>query len=324
MAGAVADKLKAAPYFSAQSGPTTPPLGVWTVFRAIQAGKMADLTIVGISSAVLILVLVVLRHNLNAGEFFDGAGTSGRGAGGGGVPSPSQIERFIAYVDKDRDNRMSAHELAEYFIEVDEKSREVVLEKYWKRQVDEVLRRLSKTGELPDSLLSWEDVQTLMADQEVTHVIDDLRSRFEYADADGDEHLSKSELLVLMVPELSNRRAEYFKSYEFSQMDTDMDGFIAWEDYWRPGDDPEATNTTEEDLAQVEEKEKRLWDNCDRDKDGKLSPEEYFVFATVQWSFHEVSYALNADLNGDQHITKNEVVNNLDVFTSTLTYHDEL
>jgi len=205
---------------------------------------------------------------------------------------------------------------------VDEKSREIVLDKYWNRQVEEVLRKRDKGD---DDLLSWEDVNEIMRDTDVTHVIDDLRMRFDYADQDGDGLLSKAELLVLMVPELSDRRAEYFKSFEFKQMDQDGDGFITWEDYWRPEDSiEEEKNITEEDLRQVEEKERRLWTNCDRDENGKLSPEEYFVFATVQWSFHEVSYALNADQNGDQHITKNEMLHNLDVFTSTLTYHDEL
>mmetsp|Transcript_28691 Transcript_28691/g.39995 ORF Transcript_28691/g.39995 Transcript_28691/m.39995 type:complete len:275 (-) Transcript_28691:473-1297(-) len=271
-----------------------------------------SLTIAGLSSAFLITLVLLYRYATSPGYYLD----NGKG------PTPAQIERFIAYVDKDRDSKMSAHELAEYFIEVDEKSREIVLDKYWTKQVDEVLRKLEKED---SDLLSWDDVNELMQDSEVTHVIDDLRKRFDYADADADGMLSKAELLVLMVPELSDRRAEYFKSFEFNLMDKDGDSQISWEDYWKPGEGMEdGKNITAEDLQQVEEKERRLWNNCDRDGDGKLSPEEYFVFATVQWSFHEVSYALNADQNGDQHITKNEMLANLDVFTSTLTYHDEL
>jgi len=259
---------------------------------------------------------------LNLGSQYYPEGSNSAG------PSPSQIERFIAYVDKDRDNKMSAHELAEYFIEVDEKSREVVLDKYWAKQVEQVYEKL---GKAENELLSWEEIEGIMLDSEVTHVIENLRKRYDYADADKDGMLNKAEVLVLMVPELSDRRAEYFKSFEFRQMDTDSDGLISWEDYWHPNNDEfqgggEGPNNsiTSEDIKHVEEKERRLWANCDRDGDGRLSPEEYFVFATVQWSFHEVSYALNADTNDDQHITKAEILANLDVFTPTLTYHDEL
>lgn len=156
--------------------------------------------------------------------------------------------------------------------------------------------------------------------------------RWQKADSDGDEKLTKQEFQAFLHPEDTEYMRDIMVIETLEDMDTDKDGSISLEEYIKdiykglPGDNEPDWVTQERTLFGVDR---------DKDGDGFMSFEEVKQWIIPEDFDHSVGEAKHliakADLNGDSFLSVEEVVEHYDLFAGSsatqfgevLTRHDE-
>ena len=96
-------------------------------------------------------------------------------------------------------------------------------------------------------------------------------------DKDEDGFVSEQELTTWVETVFKNRMLDGVGE-DFKEKDTDSDGKVNWEEYKKSSYGQDELEDEDEEMKEMVSKDERRFDTADKDKDGKLSLEEFGPF----------------------------------------------
>jgi Ca2+-binding EF-hand superfamily protein len=101
------------------------------------------------------------------------------------------------------------------------------------------------------------------------------KATFDLADMDNDGQLNVTEITVFLHPEVSEYKQQYNEMVaqeHITKVDSDKDGHITWAEHWH--DVIHGHDFSKEQIEDLDETEKELFNRHDGDGDGKLTRAE--------------------------------------------------
>ncbi|XP_077986937.1 calumenin-like [Glandiceps talaboti] len=243
-----------------------------------------------------------------------------------------RLEKIFRMMDVDESKRLDKNEMKDWIYKT--------IVAMYRMKSEEGFELIDSAGD-GDGKLSWDETVTFMYRNEgpmahidfAKEIIQD-KKRFDAADADSDQVLSKKEFFVFEHPELYDNMKEFIAWKFFDDFDKNSDGSVESEEYigkiypdlirddddeYDDDDDDDDDESLEEKAAKVLEDWKRRFEMIDANSDGRLSVPE--VLDIMLPSLHR-SAAYGAKLimgqvddNKDGKLSVAEVRKNFKVFT---------
>lgn len=247
--------------------------------------------------------------------------------------SKQRLGKLVAKIDKDGDGFVTEQELMDW------------IKFTQKRYIyDDVDRQWSHHNLGSDGKINWGEYKnstygTIDVDSpeaEEFHYKDMIRRdrrRWEKADSDKDDKLSKEEYTNFLHPEESEHMREVIVDETLEDIDKDKDGFISLEEYI--GDLYPSEGDVKEEPDWIKTEKEQFIEFRDKNKDGKMDREEVKDWIVPQDYDHVTSESKHliqeADENKDGKLSKEEIVEKHDLFVGSqatdfgeaLARHDE-
>lgn len=223
----------------------------------------------------------------------------------------SQLRNLHSQADGDRDGKLTLPEIFDY-------STHMRL-KIAKSDVPTMMDELDqdKDGfvtrdEFIADIEAWEtsSVGQKNTPPQITEAKRELElAKFAAADEDGDTRLGPDELPAIFYPETKQRVLELVVTYTLKEKDYDKDGYLTPREFW--GDDASGNEHPKHFRA------------LDTDGDGKLNHSELAHWESGDYFTHEALHGFfgRADVDGDGHLTVDEMVASGDALVGTDAHH---
>lgn len=244
-----------------------------------------------------------------------------------------QLRMIVAKMDEDKDGYVSSDELRAWLRKIQQRLMLTDAKRSWEEhglQPDEKLtwelyshRAVEKDG-------LYEDYDKTEQD---AHLARD-KMRWAAVDSDKDGQLSLEEATLFFNPELDPSMHDILTQETIDELDTNKDGVIDVNEYiadlWKPTesdkDEPDWVMSEREDFARIRDKNQDGKLDHAEVKEWRFPPDHTYVEAEVQHLLNE------CDTDKDGRLTEDEVLNRYDLFVGSaatnygevLTDHDEL
>lgn len=258
----------------------------------------------------------------------------------GNQPSEDEIKNemenlITKTIDTDGDSKINTEELAKWLDIVHHKIIEDTINRQWVYYQPQVQEVHSWEGYAPETkeVLSWENFVALTYPDE--YMKDDpsnihfksmqalhkrSQKRWQLADANNDNVLTKDEFRDFIHPEESEKVREVLVDEAMEDMDKDSDGKITFAEYMnqmKAVSDEADVDSNEWGTAQEDQFKSFL----DKNNDGMLDREELREWLLPSYNKHEAqAYQLitSADEDKDNELSKEEILDQYQVFYSIL------
>ncbi|XP_052798594.1 calumenin-like isoform X2 [Mya arenaria] len=241
--------------------------------------------------------------------------------------SQKRLGIIVDKIDKDHDGFVSEEELQQWI--------QYVQKKY----VIEDTERMWKDHDLEEGTLTWKSYRQRTygyeynpdEEQDFHDMVKRDERKFQKADADGDEKLTKEEFAAFLHPEEHEHMKDIVVSETMEDIDKDKDGKISLEEYigdmW--------PNKEEEEPEWVKGERTQFSTYRDTNGDGVMDRDEvknWIIPPNYDHSEAEAKHLIyEADANKDGKLTKQEILDKYDIFVGSqatdfgdaLTRHDE-
>lgn len=260
------------------------------------------------------------------------------------------IQKIVDKVDKDDDGKITSQELKDWIKLTQMQHHLEVATKRWEDMKEREIKLVSRSDFKGDKSLdpkgpvTWDRYKKIHyganpeqhedAERLLKQIKVDER-RWKEADRDQDGTLSKDEYPAFYQPWEYNYMHGVAAQENLENIDTDKDGRVSLEEYLATVHRKSESEMTEDELEQKEADKDYFRSSRDANKDGYLDLDEVkeWMFPTsYDYLESEVSHLIyHADTNKDEHLTKDEVLDNYDLFVGSratnygtdLTRHDE-
>lgn len=250
--------------------------------------------------------------------------------------SKERLSKIVDQIDKDKDNFVTQKELEEWIQYTQKRYILNDVERQWK-------------AHNPDEkeLLTWEDYKNITygyldenedaSTEETgisyTEMMKRDKRRWQTADKNGDNALSKEEFGDFLHPEEASHMHDIVLTETLEDIDKNKDGKISIEEYI--GDMFGGSDRPEDEPDWVKNEREQFNNYRDKDKDGYLDREEirnWILPLDYNHSEAEARHLIHeSDINKDGKLTKEEILEKYDVFVGSqatdfgeaLTNHDE-
>ncbi|XP_063170131.1 reticulocalbin-2 [Candoia aspera] len=234
-----------------------------------------------------------------------------------------RLKGIIKKIDVDADGFLSEAELSSW-----------IQHSFKHYVVEDAKEQFSQYDKDGDGHVSWEEYNIQMYDRvidfEDDNTLEDAeeesfrqlhlkdKKRFEKANKDEAPGLELDEFIAFEHPEEADYMKEFVIQEALEEHDKDGDGFVSIEEFL--GDyrrDP----TAREDPEWIVVEKDRFRNDYDKDKDGKLNPNELLTWVVPNnegIAQEETAHLLDEmDLDGDRRLTENEILENQDLFLNS-------
>nr|ADL74875.1 reticulocalbin-1 [Schmidtea mediterranea] len=228
----------------------------------------------------------------------------------------TEIDEIFKKVDKNNDTKIDRDELTLYIIDnmkklhteiTSDEFKEVDKNSDQKVSLDEYfLHKHQKTSEALENLTRSANSSKT---QDFAKKIQHERERFKAADSDSDGFLNVHEYLLMLYPVFYPHMAHTIVHEYIEDFDTNNDGLVGKDEYIKHFLDIAADKKILEE--EVKKKREAEFDKYDKDKNGKIDPEEYYAILKPGYenpAKEEVDHLFKeTDTNKDGIITLDEV-----------------
>ncbi|KAG8182179.1 hypothetical protein JTE90_017130 [Oedothorax gibbosus] len=248
--------------------------------------------------------------------------------------SKERLAIIVDKIDKDKDGFASKEELKDWISYTQMKYIQEDVNRQWESHNEEKKETLDWEAYKKFTYNFMEEMQYDNDDSDIKmykEMMQRDKRRWSTADKNGDGSLSKEEFQNFLHPEHADHMKDIVVTETIEDIDKDGDGKISLEEYigdmysGNEEDEPEWVKTERESFAAYR----------DKNNDGFMDKEEVKEWIIPEDFNHSESEALHliheADENKDYKLSKDEILNNYDVFVgsqatdfgSALTRHDE-
>jgi len=190
-------------------------------------------------------------------------------------------------------------------------------------------KQMKENDQDKDGSVTWEEYKKttygFLDDDENEHehyaeMLDRDEHRFKLADKEKDNKLSLDEFGAFLHPESHDHMKGIVVNETLQDIDKDRDGYISLEEYlgdlW-----PEEDRAKGEEPDWVKTEREQFTEYRDKNKDGKMDPEEvkdWILPPDYDHVSSEAKHLLSeSDTNGDGKISKEEMVDKYDLFVGS-------
>ncbi|EDO32638.1 predicted protein [Nematostella vectensis] len=262
--------------------------------------------------------------------------------------SKERLGKLVDKIDVDHDGKVTEEELKQWIKKSAKRYVYEDVDRQWDH-LKKIEHAKIKMDDLVDGKrvdmaapIGWEEYKNntygfIKEDDKSEYNYDNMikrdRRRWEKADINRDDKLSKEEYTAFLHPEEYEYMKDVVVEETLDDIDKNKDGYVSLEEYL--GDLYPESEKEDEEPDWVKTEREQFLTVRDKNRDGKMDKDEvrdWIVPADFDHVGAEVTHLINeADVNKDGYLTKSEIIDKHEVFAGSqatdfgdaLTRHDE-
>lgn len=241
--------------------------------------------------------------------------------------SKRRLGKMFEKIDKNKDKKISYEEMKEWIHYSGNRYVYDDANRLWKaihKRAALDAKRWGTTAPGPDELVSWELYKNdsfgydIKADQEKRYQRD--RKRWEAADRNKDDKLSKDEYAALLHPSVFDHMQNVALDEAMLEMDTNKDGYVDLNEFLEDLMPQKERTGSKGEANELQRRREEFLHHRDTNKDGRLDKKELreYLFPSFDHIGAEAQHLINeVDTDKDNMLSKEEVLKNFEKFVSS-------